>query len=72
MLVTGVTVSDTLRTEKTLPLLKKINAFPTLLFVDRKGKVRAIHTGFTGPGTGIHYEHFKDEFAKLVGKLLKE
>jgi thiol-disulfide isomerase/thioredoxin len=72
MLVTGVTVSDTLKTEKTLPQLEKIKAFPTLLFVDKRGKVRAIHTGFTGPGTGLHYEHFKDEFAKLVGNLLKE
>jgi thiol-disulfide isomerase/thioredoxin len=72
MLVTGVTVSDTLRTQKTLPQLEKINAFPTLLFVDKRGKIRAIHTGFTGPGTGTHYEHFKDEFYKLVGNLLKE
>lgn len=72
MLVTGVTVSDTLRAEKTLPQLEKIIAFPTLIFLDKKGAIRTIHTGFTGPGTGIHYEHFKNDFDKIVGALLKE
>ena len=72
MLFTGVTVSDSLREEKTLPQLEKINAFPTLIIIDKKGKVRSIHTGFTGPATGIHYEHFKDDFSKVVGSLLKE
>ncbi len=72
MLVTGVTATDSLRTEKTLPQLEKINAFPTLLFVDKKGRVRTIHSGFTGPGTGVHYEHFKIDFYKIVGDLLKE
>ncbi|MDO9374056.1 MAG: TlpA disulfide reductase family protein [Ferruginibacter sp.] len=72
LLVTGVTVADTQRTEKTLPQLQKIHAFPTLIVIDRKGKVRKIHSGFTGPGTGIHYQNFKDEFTKLVGDLLRE
>ena len=30
-------------------------AYPTTLFSDRKGKVRAIHWGFQGPGTGARY-----------------
>jgi len=30
-------------------------AYPTTLFSDRKGKVRAIHWGFQGPGTGDRY-----------------
>lgn len=72
MLVTGVTVTDTMRTEKTLPQLEEIIAFPTLIFVDKKGAIRKIHSGFTGPGTGEHYRHFKDDFDKIVGDLLKE
>lgn len=72
MLVTGVTITDSLRTEKTLPQLEKIIAFPTLLFIDKKGQVRKIHSGFTGPGTGEHYQHFKDDFDKIVGAMLKE
>lgn len=72
MLVTGVTVTDSLRTQKTLPQVEKINAFPTLIFIDKKGMVRKIHSGFTGPGTGEHYQHFKDDFDKIVGDLVKE
>jgi peroxiredoxin len=72
ILVTGVTVSDSLRSEKTLPQIEKINAFPTTIFIDRKGVVRKIHTGFTGPGTGEHYDEFKKEFDELVTGLLNE
>lgn len=72
ILVTGVTVSDSLRAEKTLPQIEKINAFPTTIFIDKKGDVRKIHTGFTGPGTGEHYDEFKKEFDELVTGLLNE
>lgn len=72
ILVTGVAVSDTLRAEKTLPQLDKVSAFPTTIFIDKKGNVRKIHTGFNGPGTGDHYEIFKKEFNDLITSLLKE
>lgn len=72
ILVTGVAVSDTLRTEKTLPQIKQIMGFPTTIYIDKKGKVRKISTGFNGPGTGDHYEIFKKEFNELVDSLLME
>jgi thiol-disulfide isomerase/thioredoxin len=71
ILATGVTISDSLRTEKTLPELQQIVGFPTTIFIDRKGIIRKIHTGFNGPGTGEHYEAFKKEFGQLVDNLLK-
>ena len=71
-LITGVSVSDTLRTQKTLPQLEVIKAFPTTIFIDKKGIVRKIHTGFDGPATGKYYEAFKQEFDEEVAKLLKE
>ncbi len=71
-LITGVTVSDTLKTEKTLPQLDKIESFPTSIFIDRKGVVRKIHSGYDGPATGEHYEAFKKEFYELMNSLLKE
>jgi thiol-disulfide isomerase/thioredoxin len=72
ILATGVTVSDSLRTEKTLPEIQEIIGFPTTIFVDKKGMIRKIHTGFNGPGTGEHYEMYKKEFSKLVNSLLSE
>ena len=71
LLNTGVTVTDSLRTEKTLPQLTPIKSFPSTIFLDRKGKVARIHTGFEGPGTGEHYEALKKEFAETVERLLK-
>ncbi len=71
MLNTGVAVSDSLRTEKTLPQLTPIQSFPSMIFLDKTGKVAKIHTGFEGPGTGLHYEEFKKEFEATIVRLLK-
>ena len=72
ILVTGVTTGDSLRTEKTLPEITQIVGFPTTIFVDKKGNVRKIHTGFNGPGTGEHYIIFQKEFNELINRLLSE
>lgn len=72
ILATGVSVNDSLRTEKTLPELQEIVGFPTTIFIDKRGLVRKIHTGFNGPGTGEHYEIFKKEFDDLITSLLNE
>ncbi|THU39970.1 TlpA family protein disulfide reductase [Niastella caeni] len=71
MLITGVRVADTLRTEKTLPQITRIKMFPTTLFIGRDGKLKKIHTGFYGPGAGAHYEAYKKEFYATVDELLK-
>ncbi len=71
LLNTGVTSSDSLRSEKTLPQLTPIKSFPSMIIVDRTGRVAKIHTGFEGPGTGLHYDAFKKEFEATIDKLLK-
>jgi peroxiredoxin len=72
VLITGVTVSDSLRTQKTLPQLDAISAFPTTIFIDKKGNVRRIYSGFNGPATGKHYTDFIKEFTESMDKLLEE
>jgi len=72
VLITGVAVSDSLLTQKTIPQLEKINAFPTTIFVDRKGNIRKIDSGFNGPATGEHYTEFKKEFNEIIDRLLTE
>ncbi|MEO7530259.1 MAG: TlpA disulfide reductase family protein, partial [Sediminibacterium sp.] len=71
LLNTGVTVTDSLRTEKTLPQLTTIKSFPSTIFLDKNGKVSLIRAGFEGPGTGIHYEALKKDFEETVTRLLK-
>ncbi len=72
MLITGVTVNDSLRTEKTLPELTPIKFFPSSVILDKQGKVRKLDTGFNGPGTGDHYLKYKKEFEETIDKLLEE
>lgn len=55
-----------------LPALNRVIAFPTLIYVGRDGKVKKIHTGFSGPGTGSYYEEWIEEHEELVDRLLEE
>ena len=55
-----------------LPAVDRIMSFPTTLFLDRQGRVRRIHTGFTGPGTGAYYADFVREFNHTIDTLLAE
>jgi len=71
MLITGYT-NDKSEVAKSLPMLKSFVAFPTLMIIDKQGKVRKIHTGFSGPGTGSHYTDFVREFEKTIDSLLAE
>jgi peroxiredoxin len=71
ILITGYT-SNKVETAKSLPMLQKVVGFPTTIIIDKKGDVRKIHTGFSGPGTGEHYTEFISEFEKLTDDLLAE
>jgi len=71
MLNTGVLSADSLKTEKTLPQMTPIKAFPTTIFIGRDGKVKEVHPGFEGPGTGEYYEEFKKTFNATIERLLR-
>ena len=70
MLIAGTSDKD--EAAKKLPQLNGIFAFPTTLFLDRRGRVRRIHTGFFGPGTGEHYRKLIEDFDATVEQLLAE
>jgi thiol-disulfide isomerase/thioredoxin len=65
-------ISDKDDAAKKLPSLDRVYAFPTTIFIDRKGQVRKIHTGFSGPATGEHYTQFVDEVKATLDQLLAE
>ena len=71
LLITGYTPSKG-DPEKSLPMLATFDGFPSTIIIDKKGEVRKIHTGFSGPGTGVYYTEFIDEFEKLTDDLLRE
>lgn len=64
--------SDKKEAAKKLPMLNHILSYPTTIFIDKKGKVRKIHTGFNGPATGNKYIEFKNNFETFVNLLAKE
>ncbi len=51
--------------------LNNFFAYPTTLFIARDGKVRAINSGFKGPGTGEDYQAQIREFHELTEKLMR-
>lgn len=55
-----------------LPMLNTVAAFPTTIFIGKDGKVKKIHTGFNGPGTGQYFEAFREDFNETVNRLLSE
>ena len=64
--------NDKAKASKVLPDLNAVVAFPTTIFIDKKGQVRHIHTGFSGPGTGKYYDQYVEEFNRLIDKLIAE
>jgi thiol-disulfide isomerase/thioredoxin len=55
-----------------LPMLNTVVSFPTMIIIDKKGKVRRIYTGFSGPGTGVQYKKFVEEFDQFMDRILDE
>jgi len=57
---------------KALPEINGFASYPTTIFIDKKGVIRKIHSGFNGPATGKFYDEYKTEFNSLIDELLAE
>jgi len=64
--------SNKKKANEKLPMLNHILSYPTTIFIDKRGTVRKIHTGFNGPATGGDYVEFKQEFEGFIEDLLGE
>jgi thiol-disulfide isomerase/thioredoxin len=58
--------------QKTLNFLSEVHSFPTTIFIDKKGVIRRVYTGFYGPGTHDEYTKHSGEIKTLVADLLSE
>ena len=70
ILVAGT--ADKADASRRFPLLDRVRAYPTTIFLDAAGNARAVHTGFAGPATGAEHEHLRAEFERLIEQLLAE
>lgn len=51
--------------------IEGFRGYPTTIFVGRDGRVRSIHVGFHGPGTGEKFQQQIDEYYEMVKELLE-
>jgi thiol-disulfide isomerase/thioredoxin len=58
--------------QKTLSFLTEVHSFPTSIFIDKKGIIRRVYTGYYGPGTHEEYEKHSKEIKSLVAELINE
>jgi hypothetical protein len=70
VLIAGV--NDKEKAGKALPMLNRLVAWPTTIYIGKDGNVKKIYTGFSGPGTGSAFDEFKQEFNETVNSLLNE
>ena len=54
------------------PFMNRIEAFPTLVILDKAGYVRYVHSYFNGPATGDYYQSFDARFSEIIESLLNE
>jgi thiol-disulfide isomerase/thioredoxin len=70
VLIAGI--NDKEKAGKALPMLNRLVAWPTTIYIGKDGNVKKIYTGFSGPGTGSAFDEFKQEFNETVNSLLNE
>ncbi|HPS65802.1 MAG TPA: TlpA disulfide reductase family protein [Ignavibacteria bacterium] len=52
-----------------LPFMKDFKGYPTTIYLDKNHKPLKVFTGFSGPGTGEHYEKLKTEIINYLNSL---
>jgi len=58
--------SDKAKASEAFPLLDRVRSYPTTVFLDAKGEVLAVHTGFSGPATGDAHRRLRAGFERLI------
>ena len=70
ILIAGL--SDKEEASKSLPVLDRVRAYPTMILLGPDGGVRAVYTGFSGPATGEAHRAFRKRFEALIEKALAD
>lgn len=55
-----------------LQLVDRIRSYPTTIFLNSTGDVKAVYTGFSGPATGEDYQQLRRRFEQTIERILAE
>jgi thiol-disulfide isomerase/thioredoxin len=55
-----------------IPQAVNLNTWPATLFIGRDGRVKATHSGYAGPASGVYHTQLKEEFTSTIERLLAE
>lgn len=70
LLIAGT--ADKQNATRQFKLLDQVRSFPTMIFLDRSGQVKAIYTGFSGPATGQAHQELRRRFEAIIEKTLSQ
>ncbi len=70
LLIAGL--SDKKKASEALPVLDRFRSYPTTMFIDHDGSIRAVHTGFTGPATGDAYTDLVASFTAHIEAMIEK
>jgi hypothetical protein len=70
ILVAGL--SDKGEASRAFPLIDRVRSYPTTIFLNADGEVKAIHQGYTGPATGAANTRLRERYDELIQGLLRE
>lgn len=65
-------LSDKAKASDAFPLIDRIRSFPTTIFLHGDGRVRAVHSGYSGPATGPAYDQLRERWNAIIEELLAE
>jgi thiol-disulfide isomerase/thioredoxin len=64
-------LADKEKASQQFPALDRIRAYPTLIFVNRDGSVKAVYTGFSGPAAGETHLRLRERFETIIEAMLE-
>ncbi|MEZ5963649.1 MAG: TlpA disulfide reductase family protein [Planctomycetota bacterium] len=64
--------ADKTQAAAALPFLDRIVAYPTVVFVDKRGNIRDVYTGFTGPAARREHQALVLDWRTRVEELLRD
>lgn len=68
VLIAGLADKD--RASAELPVLDRVRAYPTAIFLDADNQIVAVHTGFSGPATGEEHRRLQRRFETVIEGLI--